>query len=41
MVSHRRNLKKNDTNELLYKIEIDSQIAKTHLWLPKGKVGEG
>ena len=30
-------LKKNDTNDLLYKIEIDSQISKIHLWLPKGK----
>ena len=31
---------KNDTNELIYKIEIDSQTQKTNLWLPKGK-GEG
>ena len=28
---------KTDTNELVYKIEIDSQIGKTNLWLPKGK----
>ena len=28
---------KNDTNELIYKTEIDSQIQKTNLWLPKGK----
>ena len=28
--------KKNDTNELLYKIEIDSQTSKTNLRLPKG-----
>ena len=34
------NLKKNDTNELIYKIEIDSQTQKTNLWLPKGKVGK-
>ena len=27
---------KNDTNELIYKTEIDSQIQKTNLWLPKG-----
>ena len=29
------NLKKNDTNELRYKTEIDSQILKINLWLPK------
>ena len=28
---------KNDTNEIIYKIEIDSQAQKTSLWLPKGK----
>ena len=32
---------KNDTNELIYKIEIDSQAQKTNLWLPKGKGGGG
>ena len=31
---------KNDTNELVYKTEIDSQTQKTNLWLPKGKGGE-
>ena len=31
---------KNDTNELIYKIE--TQTSKTNLWLPKGKGwGEG
>ena len=25
------------TNEPIYKTEIDSQIQKSHLWLPKGK----
>ena len=30
---------KNDTNELIYKTEIDSQTQKTNLWLPKA--GEG
>ena len=30
-------LKKNDTNELIYKTEIDSQTWKTNLWLPTGK----
>ena len=28
--------KKKDTNELIYKTEIDSQTQKTNLWLPKG-----
>ena len=32
---------KNDANELIYKIEIDSQTQKTNLWLPKGKGEEG
>ena len=27
------NLKKNDTNELIYKTEIDSKTQKTNLWL--------
>ena len=29
--------KKNGTNELIYKTEIDSQLQKTNLWLPDGK----
>ena len=29
--------KENDTNELIYKAETDSQTWKTNLWLPKGK----
>ena len=33
------NLKKNDTNELIYKMEIDSPTYKPTLWLPKGKGG--
>ena len=28
---------KNDTNELIYKTETDSQTAKINLWLPKEK----
>ena len=28
---------KNDINGLIYKTEIDSQIEKTSLWLPKEK----
>ena len=31
---------KNNTDESVYKTEIDSQTYKTHLWLPKGK-GKG
>ena len=31
---------KNDTNELIYKTEADSQTQKTNLGLPKGKQGE-
>ena len=37
MVSLMWNLIKNDTNELIYKTETDSQISKSNLWLPKGK----
>ena len=29
----------NETNELTYQTEIDSQTQKTNLWLPKGKGG--
>ena len=32
---------KSDRNELIYKIEIDSQMKKTNLWLPKREVGGG
>ena len=32
----------NDTNELIYKTETDSQNSVTNLWLPKGTgTGEG
>ena len=31
------NLKKNDTNELIYKTKTVSQTSKPNLWLPKGK----
>ena len=31
---------KNDTNELIYKTEIDLPTWKMNLWLPKGK-GDG
>ena len=33
------NLIKNDTDEHIYKIEIDLQILKTNFQLPKGKHG--
>ena len=39
-ITYMWNLKKNDTNELIYKIEIDSQTQKTNLWLPTGKAGK-
>ena len=35
------NLKKNGTNELIYKTETDPQTLKTNLRLPKGKGGGG
>ena len=28
---------KNNVNEIIYKTETDSQMQKTHWWLPKGK----
>ena len=38
----KRKKKKRDINELIYKIETDSQILKSNFWLPKGKrLGEG
>ena len=30
-------IQKNNTNELIYKSEINSQTQKTNLWLPRGK----
>ena len=36
------NLKRNDTNELIYKMERDSQTKRMNLWLPEGEEpGEG
>ena len=32
---------KNDTNELIYKIETDSQVSKLSLWLSKGETWRG
>ena len=37
---HVDSLKKNGTNELIYKTEIESQPERTNLWLPGAK-GEG
>ena len=34
-------IKKNDRNELVYKMEMYSQIYKTNFWLPKGIAGRG
>ena len=42
MISLISGILKNDTNELINKTEIDSQIQKTKVWLPKGiAVGGG
>ena len=38
-ITYMWNLKENDTNELIYKREADSQMQKTNLWLPGRKVG--
>ena len=35
------NLKKSDTNELIYKTAIESPTQKTNSWLPRGKGKEG
>ena len=34
-----QNLKTNDTNELIYKTETDSQIYRTNLKLSGGRLG--
>ena len=36
-----QNLKRNDTNELTYKTERDSQTQKRNLWLLRGRDSEG
>ena len=38
-ITYMQNLKKNDTNELIYKTETDSQTQRTNLWLPGGNGG--
>ena len=40
-IAYMWNLQKNDTNELIYKTEIDPQTQKTNLELAKGKWGGG
>ena len=40
VITYMQNLK-NDTNELIYKTEKDSQTQKTNLWLPRGRLGGG
>ena len=35
------NLKKKDTNVLIYKAEIELQMWKTNLWSPRGKERRG
>jgi len=39
-IPYMRNLKRNDTNELIYKIKTDLQTLRRNLWLPGGKDGE-
>lgn len=39
MISLIWGIHKNDTNELIYKTEIDSQTWKTHLKVTKGEKG--
>ena len=39
MISLTCEINKNDTNELIYKTEIDTDL-EINLWLPKGKCGE-
>ena len=41
MISLILGMLKDNTDELIYKTEIDSQTQKTNIWLPKGKCGEG
>ena len=40
-IAYMWNLKKNGTNEPIYKTEIESQTQKTNLWIPRGKKREG
>ena len=37
-IPHMWNLKRNDTNELTYTTEKDSQTQRMNLWLPGGRM---
>ena len=37
MIAYMWNLKRNNTNEPIYKTETDSQTQRTNLWLPGGE----
>ena len=39
IISHMWNLKKNDTNELIYEMEIESKMQKTNTRSPRGDGG--
>ena len=41
IITYMWNLTKNDTKELIYKTETNSQISKSNLWPPKGKLEGG
>ena len=38
-ITYTWNLKINDTNELIYKAQIDSQTWRMNLWLSGGRLG--
>ena len=38
-ITYMWNLKKNHTNEPIQKTEMELQMQKTNLWLPRGKGG--
>ena len=34
-----RNLKKNGIDDFIYKAEIETQMQRTNVWIPRGKKG--
>ena len=41
-IPHMQNVKRHDTNELIYKPETDQQTQRMNLWLPgEQKAGDG
>ena len=40
-IPYMQNLKRNDTNEFIYKTETDSQTLELKLWLPGGRDIQG